>query len=186
MDDLRNILDPVIFLEKVRRPVLRGLVRERLDRRLAGLIGSGPGLLVPAGPRPTGLGQDHAAQPSWPRRRTPSAWYRAGTEDDDEVALTRHVGYALGSALADPGVIESAASGRVADLVRALDRPDVTPVQLIIDDLHEIAGTPAEGALETFLSPPPAEDHDHAGQPAPARAEHLPAAGLRRADHARR
>ena len=37
MDDLRSTLDPVIFLEKVRRPVLRGLVRERLDRHLASL-----------------------------------------------------------------------------------------------------------------------------------------------------
>ena len=41
MDDLRSTPDPVIFLEKVRRPVLRGLVRERLDRRLAGLSDQG-------------------------------------------------------------------------------------------------------------------------------------------------
>ena len=32
-------MDPVIFLEKVRRPVLRGLVRERLDRRAAPVTG---------------------------------------------------------------------------------------------------------------------------------------------------
>ena len=53
MDDLRSTLDPVIFLEKVRRPVLRGLVRERLDRHLASLSDPGGGcscLLVLAPP----------------------------------------------------------------------------------------------------------------------------------------
>ena len=42
MNDPRNMMDPVIFLEKVRRPVLRGLVRDRLDRRLAELVGPEP------------------------------------------------------------------------------------------------------------------------------------------------
>ena len=35
-------MDPVIFLEKVRRPDLRGLVRERLDRRTAALAERAP------------------------------------------------------------------------------------------------------------------------------------------------
>ena len=81
----------------------------------------------------------------------PAAWYRAGPEDAEEVALTRHLGFALGSALADPTIIEAASSGRVADLVRGLDRPAVGPARLVVDDLHEIAGTSAEAALETFL-----------------------------------
>ena len=145
-------MDPVIFLEKVRRPALRGLVRERLDRRTASLTGVGTDpvslalVLGPPGSGKTTL-LSHAAEAA-----SASAWYRAGTEDDDEVALTRHVGHTLGAALGVPGVIESAATGRVADLVRALDDPTVTPVQLIIDDLHEITGTPAERALESFLS----------------------------------
>ena len=41
MDDLRSAPEPVIFLEKVRRPVVRGLVRERLARRLHGLPDEG-------------------------------------------------------------------------------------------------------------------------------------------------
>jgi DNA-binding SARP family transcriptional activator len=151
MDDLRSIPDPVIFLEKVRRPVLRGLVRERLDRRLAGLSDLGQdcsSLLVLA---PPGSGKTTLLAQLVESDGLPAAWYRAGPEDADEVALTRHLGFALGSALADPGIIEAAGSGRVADLVRRLDRPDVGPVRLVVDDLHEIAGTSAEAALETFL-----------------------------------
>ena len=84
-------------------------------------------------------------------RANAAAWYRVGTEDDDEIALTRHLGHTLGAALGEPGVIEAAAPGRIADLVRALDDPAIGSVQLIIDDLHEITGTPAERALESFL-----------------------------------
>jgi ATP/maltotriose-dependent transcriptional regulator MalT/DNA-binding SARP family transcriptional activator len=145
-------MDPVIFLEKVRRPVLRGLVRERLDRRAAsvtGVVAEPVSLALVIGPPGSGKTTllSHTAEAA-----ATSAWYRAGTEDDDEIALTRHVGHTLGAALGAPSVIESAAAGRVADLVRALDDSTVTPVQLIIDDLHEITGTPAERALENFLS----------------------------------
>ena len=151
MDDLRNTMDPVIFLEKVRRPVLRGLVRDRLDRRLAELVGpdhvcSCVLVLAPPGSGKTTLLSQFAEATG-----TPTAWYRAGAEDVDELALTRHLGYAIGSALSDPGVIEAAASGRIAELLRRLDAPHTGAVQLVVDDLHEIAGTPAEGALEIFL-----------------------------------
>ena len=151
MDDLRSTLDPVIFLEKVRRPVLRGLVRERLDRQLAGLSDLSQDcscLLVLA---PPGSGKTTLLAQLVESDDLPAAWYRAGPEDADEVSLTRHLGFALGSALADPAIVEAAAPGRVADLVRGLDRPDVGRVRLVVDDLHEIAGTSAEAALETFL-----------------------------------
>jgi DNA-binding SARP family transcriptional activator len=75
-----------------------------------------------------------------------------GSEDDDEIALTRHIGHTLGATLGKPVLITAAATGRIADLVRALDDSAIGPVQLIIDDLHEITGTPAERALESFLS----------------------------------
>jgi len=145
-------MDPVIFLEKVRRPELRGLVRERLDRRTSPLTDSAPdpvslGLVLgPPGSGKTTLLSHVAAAAS-----EAAAWYRAGTEDDDEIALTRHIGHTLGAALGEPGVIAAAAPGRIADLVRALDDPAIGSVQLIIDDLHEITGTPAERALESFL-----------------------------------
>ena len=149
MDDLRSTPDPVIFLEKVRRPVLRGLVRERLDRRLAGLSDQGCSCLLVLAP--PGSGKTTLLTQLVESDGRPAAWYRAGPEDAEEVALTRHLGFALGSALADPHIIEAASSGRVADLVRGLDRPAVGPARLVVDDLHEIAGTAAEAALETFL-----------------------------------
>jgi DNA-binding SARP family transcriptional activator/energy-coupling factor transporter ATP-binding protein EcfA2 len=146
-------MDPVIFLEKVRRPNLRGLVRERLDRHTEVLTDSVPhpvslGLVLgPPGSGKTTLLSHLAAAAT-----DAAAWYRVGTEDDDEIALTRHVGHTLGAALGRPEVIAAAAPGRIADLVRALDDPKIGSVQLIIDDLHEITGTPAERALEGFLT----------------------------------
>lgn len=151
MDDLRSTADPVIFLEKVRRPVLRGLVRDRLERRLADLRTSareGSCLLVLA---PPGSGKTTLLSQVTDGEGHPVAWYRASSEDGDELSLTRHLGYALGSALGDPVIIEGAATGRIVDLLRRLDRPDVSAVQLVVDDLHEIIGTPAEAALETFI-----------------------------------
>jgi DNA-binding SARP family transcriptional activator/energy-coupling factor transporter ATP-binding protein EcfA2 len=146
-------MDPVIFLEKVRSPDLRGLIRERLGRRTTALTDSGPhpvslGLVLgPPGSGKTTLLSHIAAAATHA-----AAWYRVGSEDDDEIALTRHIGHALGAALCQPEIIAAAAPGRVADLVRALDGPGIGSVQLIIDDLHEITGTPAEQALESFLS----------------------------------
>lgn len=144
-------MDPVIFLEKVRCPDLRGLVRERLDRRTAALTDSAPAsvslglVLGPPGSGKTTL-LSHIAG------ATTAAWYRVGTEDDEEIALTRHIGHTLGAALGKPELITAAAPGRIADLVLALDDSAIGSVQLIIDDLHEITGTPAEQALESFLS----------------------------------
>jgi DNA-binding SARP family transcriptional activator/energy-coupling factor transporter ATP-binding protein EcfA2 len=145
-------MDPVIFLEKVRRPDLRGLVRERLDRSAAVLTDTAPhpvslGLVLgPPGSGKTTLLSHLAAAAT-----DAAAWYRVGIEDDDEIALTRHVGHTLGAVLGKPAVIAAAAPGRIADLVRALYDPAIGSVQLIIDDLHEITGTPAERALESFL-----------------------------------
>ncbi|MDN5771222.1 MAG: hypothetical protein L0H24_10045, partial [Microlunatus sp.] len=106
MDDIiRTRDDPVIFLEKVRRPMTRGLVRERLARRLAELRAGGQDgscVLVLA---PPGAGKTTLLSQLVELVDAPVGWYRAGAEDGDEVALTRHLGYALGSALGQPSVI---------------------------------------------------------------------------------
>jgi ATP/maltotriose-dependent transcriptional regulator MalT/DNA-binding SARP family transcriptional activator len=146
-------MDPVIFLEKVRRPDLRGLVRERLDRRTAALTENARdpvslGLVL----GPPGSGKTTLLSHIAGATTDAAAWYRVGTEDDEEIALTRHIGHTLGAALGKPGLITAAAPGHIADLVRALDDSAIGSVQLIIDDLHEITGTPAEQALERFLS----------------------------------
>ena len=144
-------MDPLIFLEKLRRPDGRGLIRDRLEARAASLHPgtSGPVsvalVLGPPGAGKTTLLSHLAAGGG------PSAWYRVGPEDTDEIDLTRHLGHTLGAALADHTLISAAAGGRIVDLIGALDAAP-RPAQLIVDDLHEIAGTPAEGALGTFLS----------------------------------
>ena len=81
-----------------------------------------------------------------------AAWYRVGTEDDDEIALTRHLGHTLGAALAQTGVIRRPRRAGSPIWCALLDDPAIGLGQLIIDDLHEITGTPAERALESFLS----------------------------------
>ena len=151
MDDLRTTTDPVIFLEKVRRPVLRGLARERLDRQLADLTRPELGCSSVLVLAPPGAGKTTLLSQLADRSGLPIAWYRAGAEDADEIALTRHLGYALGAAAGDPVIIESASSGRIEDLLLRLDRPDPVRLQLIVDDVHELAGTAAETALERFL-----------------------------------
>lgn len=151
MDDLRSTMDPVIFLEKVRRPVLRGLVRERLDRQLAGLARPEQGCSCVLVIAPPGSGKTTLLSQLAETSGVPVAWYRAGAEDADEVALTRHLGHAIGSALSEPEIVSAAGSGRVGDLLRRLDQPSPPHVQLVVDDVHELAGTAAEAALETFL-----------------------------------
>ncbi len=146
-------MEPVIFLEKVRRPDLRGLVRERLDRRTAALAdGAPPQVSVGLVLGPPGSGKTTLLSHIAGAVTDAAAWYRVGTEDDDEIALTRHIGHTLGAALGKPELIAAAGAGRIANLVGALDDPAIGSVQLIIDDLHEITGTPAERALESFIS----------------------------------
>ncbi len=144
-------MDPVIFLEKVRRPDLRGLVRERLERRTAALQRGGDPVSVGLVLGPPGSGKTTLLSHLASTAPAASAWYRIGTEDDDEVALTRHLGHTLGAALGDPALIDAAAGGRILDLLVALDDRPRHPVELIVDDLHEIAGTAAEQALQTFV-----------------------------------
>ena len=144
-------MDPFIFLEKIRRPDKRGLVRDRLETRVAALQPDTEGpvslalVLGPPGSGKTTLLSHLAATAG------PCAWYRVGPEDNDEVSLTRHLGHTLGAALADHSLITAAAGGRIADLIKALDDPP-RAAQLIIDDLHQIDGTPAERALGTFVT----------------------------------
>jgi DNA-binding SARP family transcriptional activator len=80
-----------------------------------------------------------------------SAWYRASPEDDDETALIRHLAQALSTALAEPRLGDAAEAGSVGALVVALEGVDGLSGRLVVDDLHEIAGSRAESALERFV-----------------------------------
>lgn len=144
-------MDVFVFLEKLRRPDQRGLIRDRLEARAAALQPGTEGpvsvalVLGPPGSGKTTLLSHLAAA------RGPCAWYRVGPEDNSEISLTRHLAHTLGAALADHELINAAAGGRIADLITALDAAP-RAAQLIIDDLHEVAGTPAERALGTFVT----------------------------------
>ena len=80
-------MSPVVFTEKIRRPDARGLVRDRLQRRLLDADGPSLGLVLgPPGSGKTTLLSRVAASAG-----EQSAWYRASPEDDDEPALVRHL-----------------------------------------------------------------------------------------------
>ena len=105
-------MSPVVFTEKIRRPDARGLVRDRLQRRLLDADGPSLGLVLgPPGSGKTTLLSRVAAVGEQ------SAWYRASPEDDDEPALVRHLTHALSVALADPRLGVAAEAGSVGALV---------------------------------------------------------------------
>lgn len=79
----------------------------------------------------------------------PVAWYAVGPEDADEVQLVRY----LGRALIEDGRVGLGQHDGLDGLLAALGDDDGARSQLlVVDDLHEIAGTPAERALERFLT----------------------------------
>ena len=139
-------MSPVVFTEKIRRPDARGLVRDRLQRRLLDADGPSLGLVLgpPGSGKTTLLSRVAAAGEQ-------SAWYRASPEDDDEPALIRHLAQALSTALAEPRLGAAAEAGSVGALVVALEGVDGLSGRLVVDDLHEIAGSGAESALERFV-----------------------------------
>jgi DNA-binding SARP family transcriptional activator len=139
---------PIVYLEKMRPPDPGGLARDRVERPLTGPLAPSVGLVLgPAGSgKTTLLSRVAAASP------VASAWYRAGAEDADEVSLVAHVGYALGTALGSEAVAASSRTGSLSVLVKALEQSANHPVQLVVDDLHELSGTSAEAALERFVA----------------------------------
>lgn len=134
---------PALLPQKVRRPVARGLARERLDERLRGPEEPGLVLVVaPPGAGKTTLLTQLAAAPS-----TRAAWYSAGPEDAHPGTLTQYLARAL---LGDRST-SLRGGAPVDDLLAAIGDVVSPGVTLIVDDAHEIAGTDAEEALERFL-----------------------------------
>ena len=140
-------MSSVVFAEKIRRPNPRGLVRDRLQRRLLDAAGPGLGLVL----GPPGSGKTTLLSRVAAAAGDQSAWYRVGPEDDDEPALVRHLAQALAVALGDPQVGQAAEAGSVGALIVALEGVQHLSGRLVLDDLHEIAGSRAERALEQFV-----------------------------------
>lgn len=140
-------MDPLVLSQKLRCPDPIGLPRGRLESRLCDPSGPDTALVLgpPGSGKTTLLGKVAASAST-------AAWYRASEEDADESALVSHLGAALGSALADRGILESGRAGRVDALITELERPRIRPIWLVVDDLHEIVGTDAERSLERFVN----------------------------------
>src|SRR5215213_6422121 len=129
-----------VISQKVRRPLVGGLSRERLLLPLTGPGSAGVAVLIaPAGcGKTTLLAQAASATAGF------TGWYRAERSDASETALVRHLATAL-----------SASTGSVAtvdELLRELDRRFGTETLLVVDDAHELAGTPAEAALGRLVA----------------------------------
>lgn len=132
----------VVLSEKLRRPEAAGLGRARLEGPL--LDGNSRlGLVVapPGSGKTTLLARVAAASP------LPVAWYRVTADDAHESALVAHLARALRDAL---GIdIEDTTMGTVLASLEGWSGPGA---MVILDDLHEIAGSAAEVGLEQFVT----------------------------------
>ena len=132
----------VVLTEKLRRPEAAGLARARLEGPL--LDGNSRlGLVVapPGSGKTTLLARVAAASP------VPVAWYRVTADDAQESALVAHLARALRDAL---GIdVDDTAMSTVLASLEDWSGPGA---MVILDDLHEIAGSAAEVGLEQFVT----------------------------------
>lgn len=135
------VLDAVLQ-EKLRAPEARGLTRERLEQPLMSDVPDGLNVVVaPAGSgKTTLLARVAAAIP------VPVGWYRVTADDATEDRLVAHLRQALAP------ITDAADATSMTDVLAGLDRWSGPAGALILDDLHEIADTPAERALERLVS----------------------------------
>ena len=131
-----------VLLEKVRPREPTGLFRPRLVDRLVGQASPGLALVIAA----PGSGKTTLLAQAAHHGSEPTAWFCAGPEDGPEKALVRHLAQAM--------VTAGERLERPMDSVDALLEATEAihhPALLVVDDLHALAGTPAEAGLERFL-----------------------------------
>jgi DNA-binding SARP family transcriptional activator len=128
-------------------PRVKGIRRERLEHKLAGVWDHRLGLVVgPAGSGKTTLLTQFAAGCG-----APVAWYRADGHDTSSAALLRYLGQALSGAL--EGLV-----GEWDCLEQAVDelaRRPAGPALLVVDDVHLLEGSPAESTLARLFDDAP-------------------------------
>jgi DNA-binding SARP family transcriptional activator len=134
-----------VLTEKLRRPEPVGLGRRRLEELLTAPSESRLDLVVapPGSGKTTLLARVAAAADA---AGTAVAWYRITADDVTEPAFVAHLARALRLDPAPDGE-----TGVVTDLLESLDARPVTPAMVVFDDVHEIAGSAAERALEQFV-----------------------------------
>lgn len=131
-----------VLQEKLRAPEARGLARERLEQPLLSDTPGGLNVVVaPAGSGKTTLLARVAVQVA-----VPVGWYRVTADDASEERLVAHLRQAVAP------ITELADATSMTEILTGLDRWDGPAGALILDDLHEIADTPAERALERLVS----------------------------------
>jgi ATP/maltotriose-dependent transcriptional regulator MalT/DNA-binding SARP family transcriptional activator len=132
-----------VVAEKVRRPRPAGLRRSCLLEPLLGPRGHRLALVA----APAGCGKTTLLAQAATAAGLPVGWYRAGSGEVSEAAAVRHLATALRDVLGP-------AAGSATDtdeLLRHLDAWPGAEALLVVDDLHEIAGTAAEQALGRLL-----------------------------------
>jgi DNA-binding SARP family transcriptional activator len=134
---------PIVFAGKLRRPDVAGMMRSRLVGPL--LTGAPGGLdlvIAPPGSGKTTLLSRIAAESG-----APTAWYRVTADDGAEAAVTAHLAASLRGALQT----ELPADPTMDALLGALQEWTGQAAIVVIDDLHEIADSPAEAAVGRFI-----------------------------------
>lgn len=139
---ITEMTDFVVLREKLRVPEVTGLARERLEKPLV----EGPPTALDVVVAPAGAGKTTLLSRVAAASPVPVGWYRITADDSTEKRLVAHLAGALSA------VVDGDRAETMRELLEALDRWPGPGGLLILDDLHEIAETPAENALERFIS----------------------------------
>src|SRR3954454_19362771 len=139
------MVSPAVVSQKVRRPLSAGLWRDGVLKRITGPDAAQVTVLIP----PAGCGKTTVLAQAASSATGPAGWYSAEPGDGSEAALARHVATALPE-LFHAGAGETATT--VDGLLCRLDRWSGAQALLVIDDVHELAGTAAERALARLMA----------------------------------
>jgi DNA-binding SARP family transcriptional activator len=131
----------VVLKEKLRPPEVSGLARERLERPLR----EGPATVLNVVVAPAGSGKTTLLSRLAATASVPVGWYRLTADDASEHRLVAHLVKALAP------IATLCCGPTIDDLLTSLDESQGAAGLLILDDLHEIAGTSAERSLERLL-----------------------------------
>lgn len=134
--------DGAVLREKLRPPDAGGLSRARLERPLL----DGPPSILDLVVAPAGSGKTTLLSRVAATANGPVGWYRVTEDDAGEVRFATHLAAALPFGLGDGAAVT------MDDVLARLDRWSGPGASVVIDDLHEIAETPAEAALARFVT----------------------------------